>query len=656
MAGRKRGARSAQKQAAAAATNPPERHPVPALSLEQVIEAIGSLYADELKPYGRILRKRLAETVSEADVGIGQVRTACEECERRCLLTLSPEEGGDWSALLVNHQATFVDVYSPIDNYPSTLWSEAKTHFEGLGEEVMRLPGGRYSCAQALVALDLPFLREMSLGRICHIVQLAISQKKILGYLNGAVVPYGRSQSMVKDRCAVYQTACSSVVTDTAALPLAQWDAARRCLQEILLNAMQQEGGNGNVPLSNIKRLFRSQYKLELSETILGHSKLSELLQDHRFSDICSVQLQGHGYMVVPRSTLLSRGGDAGSLAGCSEAAAQAPSSWQWPSLSPTTLSKDGSVGKIVHNTFIHTAVPPPTPVAGAKQRSSSLPKDMGSDKSNWETACHALSFLYKPVDGGSDTTAETLERSTISIGEVADSFDGSSRESDCNGRWASPPPASPPPPGLDLADPLKVWLPGGGLSGGSLSTPLRPVEEEEPRAQLFLDRFEDSGVSLLSPTALSKDGAIGRLVQNTFIHTAVPPPTPTPGARRRAQSLPKDAGSEKSSWEATCHALGFLQREEAEPEPRAIFSLPRCATGSLTRCLEEAESDMPLAHIDCARVSPSPLTLTSPLASPAYLHLPPSPSPTYCRASTMTFSTFHTGGNVQLRLAELLQ
>ena len=29
-------------------------------------------------------------------------------------------------------------------------------------------------------------------------MQLAISQKKLLGYLNGAVVPYRRSQSMIK--------------------------------------------------------------------------------------------------------------------------------------------------------------------------------------------------------------------------------------------------------------------------------------------------------------------------------------------------------------------------------------------------------------------------------------------------------------------------
>lgn len=54
------------------------------------------------------------------------------------------------------------------------------------------------------------------------------------------------------------------------------------------------------VPLSNIKRIFRSQFETELSETSLGHSKLSELLQDERLHDICTVRLLEQGYFVMP--------------------------------------------------------------------------------------------------------------------------------------------------------------------------------------------------------------------------------------------------------------------------------------------------------------------------------------------------------------------
>ena len=38
-----------------------ESQPFNALDMHEVTTAVESLYADELKPYGRILRKRLAE-------------------------------------------------------------------------------------------------------------------------------------------------------------------------------------------------------------------------------------------------------------------------------------------------------------------------------------------------------------------------------------------------------------------------------------------------------------------------------------------------------------------------------------------------------------------------------------------------------------------
>jgi len=58
---------------------------------------------------------------------------------------------------------------------------------------------------------------------------------------------------------------------------------------------------DSSIPLSNIKRLFKSRFQVELSETSLGHCKLSGLLQDPRVCDLCVVQLKKHGYAVYPR-------------------------------------------------------------------------------------------------------------------------------------------------------------------------------------------------------------------------------------------------------------------------------------------------------------------------------------------------------------------
>jgi len=41
-----------------------------------------------------------------------------------------------------------------------------------------------------------------------------------------------------------------------------------------------------------------------LSETYLGHSRLSDLLQDEKFSDLCTLRLQKNGYIVAPKGAL----------------------------------------------------------------------------------------------------------------------------------------------------------------------------------------------------------------------------------------------------------------------------------------------------------------------------------------------------------------
>jgi len=282
-------------------------------SLDVVMRAIDSLYEDQLKPFGRILRKRLAEQAS--GVGIsrlyvppGQEAVPLPEvdvaflqaiCQASGELYVQPEEGGDWSAVVVGRPVDFVDVYDLEDPYSREFWAKAEAYFASLTGPDDLLPGGRYACAQALAVRGLDFFEGRSLGQICHVVQLAIAQRKVLGYCNGAVVPYSASQSMMKEHCAEQQQPTAS--SDAAAMPLATWEVARTYLRDILEAAALPDEGPAMVPLSNVKRLFRSRYHTELSETMLGHSRLSDLIQDERFNDLCSLELQKSGYVVVQR-------------------------------------------------------------------------------------------------------------------------------------------------------------------------------------------------------------------------------------------------------------------------------------------------------------------------------------------------------------------
>jgi len=625
-------------------------------SLDEVLQSIESLYVDQLKPFGRILRKRIAERfVSQGhvtagsygiaptaaqttrgdgseylpDVDMKHLQAVCGDCRT---LHVEPEEGGDWSAVFRDCEPTFVNVHSPDDTYPEELWSEAAAYFEGLVGDDMVLPGGRYSCAQALVARDLSFLHGCSLGQLCHVVQLAISKRKLLGYSHGAVVPYSRSQSMVKEKCAVYQQPCAnSTEPGSSGMALATWDVARQCLQEILDGAAEPGQGAATIPLSNVKRLFRSRYQTELSETALGHSKLSELIQDERFADICTVQLQGHGYSVVQtikpstaaisiEESILPLGSRQGlenetssllfnnrekcrldlsrkappaldesmpfldpdpsvllSTPLAQGDVTNGPGGGKWPtfSLSPSSLSKVS----MVQNTFIHAAPPPPTPPPGAKQRSHSLPKDVGSDKSSWEAACHSMRFIPRPAGDAVD----------FADGSTADSCGGGDSSGISGHAPLSPAPSSV--QGVSTGDstsslgvhgaPMKVHLRGQRES--PLFKFLEPLDDlvddrcsdtcapqriqfcpDEPlsleEAGVFVDQSPPGPPGLPAPPRWPRSPsalAVSSMVQNTFIHAPLTPVTPAPNVVRRSRSLPKDVGFGKEDWLATPQSRG---------------------------------------------------------------------------------------------------
>eukprot|EP00929_Paragymnodinium_shiwhaense_P008940 TRINITY_DN112940_c0_g1_i1.p1 TRINITY_DN112940_c0_g1~~TRINITY_DN112940_c0_g1_i1.p1 ORF type:complete len:834 (+),score=169.36 TRINITY_DN112940_c0_g1_i1:126-2627(+) len=293
---------------------------------EQVLEAerlitpdaiaagVTSLYNDEIKPFGRILRKRLTERIlpgvgadtvlgaALAEITLDRLRSICEEladADGDANFKVVPEDGGCWSVYLKDRDPPYVDVYSQVDEYSEGMWRALAEFFRSGEGMSMNLPGGRYACAEALVDMNLAFLGGLSLGQVCHVVQLAITHRKVLGYLQGSVVSYARSQSRVKDDCAADKQPCANR-SQQSYLQVATWESAKSCLREMLRTS------NGEVPMSNVKRLFRSKFQVELSETSLGYTRLFELLQDERFHSVCEVRLQGNGYMVVQPDSSMS--------------------------------------------------------------------------------------------------------------------------------------------------------------------------------------------------------------------------------------------------------------------------------------------------------------------------------------------------------------
>lgn len=157
------------------------------------------------------------------------------------------------------------------------------------------------------------------------------------------------------------------------------------------------------------------KYQIELSETALGYSKVTDLLQDRHLHDLCTVQLQGRGYAVVEvmdgqssdkaRESLQPAGSQRVVFCPEEPLVLEDAGSMNDPNkdskifaLSPSTLAKDGLVGCMVRDTFIHF-LPPAQSTSTSKYRSCSVPKDFGSRRDSFETQCHSLAFLPRSLD-----------------------------------------------------------------------------------------------------------------------------------------------------------------------------------------------------------------------------------------------------------------
>jgi hypothetical protein len=440
------------KKSAAPEQNAPKTKPVVPVPPEaEILMAVASLYSDRLRPFGRILRKRLAERTEKSDAqecDLIQLRRACEDSNN---LRLTSEEGGEWSAILLDQVEDFIDVYDKQDDYPDELWSAAEGYFRSLPEHEAVLPGGRYACAQTLASRHLDFLQGYSLGHICHFVQLAISTKKILGYLNGGITCYQFSHSCTKDQAAAQQSSCAQV---TAELQVANWDVARGCLRDIMNDALNNQANQ--VPLSNIKRIFRSQFEIELSETALGHSKLSELLQDERLNDICTVRLLEQGYFVIPMFEICDSQSDgqgtestAFSWADVEDDEVQTTDSDDevtgfcgtpcWldeadqekgiglslnvhvePVGEPESIACSPCVhiNVVHHNTFLHAATSPL--VKATRQRSQSLPRCIG--RTRLESPCLNLASPAEPMPPTPEFCAPLTPEMWVGLASACDS------------------------------------------------------------------------------------------------------------------------------------------------------------------------------------------------------------------------------------------
>lgn len=278
---------------------------------------------------------------------------------------------------------------------------------------------------------------------------------------------------------------------------------------------------------------------MELSETALGHSKLSELLQDPRLEDICNVRLHGHGYVVVPLAPGCDQGGQVPAHLPAHERvrrlqqmqasqtfgrAPQVPLLVAEPCLQPKQMSA-AVVGAMAVAAALAGSVQkePARPLSVAGTASLTL-RDrvkgitpLSMEDCDVHVACGSVRAEALPMLLGSNLT-----RNAFSHGRSPACVPAKLRSCSAHKNAGSAVSVRTASSEAGVSLPSTPAPVSSSMIPGTPSTPGFPCWRT------------------LTPATL---GNMGISVHNTFLHASLPPPTP-PNSTGRSKSLPRNMGT----------------------------------------------------------------------------------------------------------------
>lgn len=265
----------------------------------QVISAVESLYRDEIMPQYMLVLRRLREMYN----------LAWRPQQLRMLCTTMPQldihdegrAGRRFNILLKQPPpgtGFFVNETDVEDPYPEWLWQQIAKFLEKEARRTwpnVRWPGSRYEFSK-WIQTQVRCLKGYSLGRVCHMTQLGIQKRQLLGYRQGSMVPYTLSDDYKKFKNAMLRRPGPGQLTSGGDC-ITSWDEVGALLRTMLIES------GGTVQLSSLKALFKKRFHRELSESALGHTKLSELVLDEQLRGnfwITQVGTQWQVYTPLP--------------------------------------------------------------------------------------------------------------------------------------------------------------------------------------------------------------------------------------------------------------------------------------------------------------------------------------------------------------------
>mmetsp|Transcript_16876 Transcript_16876/g.39241 ORF Transcript_16876/g.39241 Transcript_16876/m.39241 type:complete len:663 (-) Transcript_16876:65-2053(-) len=279
------GGRSATRTEAATA-DPGSAEGVPPERLRPMLQSVlESLYEDRIKPMTNYVKGRLKERSCPEAVVKSFVDLYAEQ--RDLFIVQRPSHSDEEAIIfLVTEPSWFkgwLDIDSPEDPYDQALWAEFANFLNG----EHTFAGGRYGMARELMQRNLPFLKGLSLGEVCHIVQLAIQHRRLIVYHRKMLKPIQAVLQQPTPVAAPGAPETSEEITDMDDL----------CM---VLFRMLWHHPSG-LRLCRLKQMIKHEFNRKLSEMSFQCTKLIELFSQEPLKDTFVLDTENDGKSIYIR-------------------------------------------------------------------------------------------------------------------------------------------------------------------------------------------------------------------------------------------------------------------------------------------------------------------------------------------------------------------
>jgi len=247
-----------------------------------------SLYEDRIKPMANYVKGRLKERSTPEPIVKSFVELYSQHPDLFIVQQPAPNSQTDEATIFFMKEPAWfkgwIDIDSPDDPYPEGTWGELAKFLDG----EHTFAGGRYGMARELMQRNLSFLASLSLGEVCHMVQLAIQHRRLIVYHRKMLKP-------------IQTVLCQQLSPANGNGPTAEGEEIKDmddlCLVLFRMLIHHPQG----IRLCRMKQMIKHELCRKLSEMAFQCTKLIELFNQEPLSTTFVLDTENDGKSIYVR-------------------------------------------------------------------------------------------------------------------------------------------------------------------------------------------------------------------------------------------------------------------------------------------------------------------------------------------------------------------